>query len=258
MTDDLHSLAAAYVLDALDDDERRRFEDHLAGCSACSVDVADLREAAALLGADAPLVSPPPDMKAVVMAQIASTPQLPATDAVTAGSAEPVEPAAPSPSSIAERRRRTGPPRWVTLAAAAAVVVVAGVGAVVVLGGGDDPAPDPTELAIEQVRDAPDAVSVELRGDGPGAVTVTYSAADDRGVIVADGLDAPDADHVYQLWAISGDTPTPSVVFTPENGASAEVIEMTFDPPDAWAVTVEPAGGSPSPTGDIVFQGASA
>lgn len=256
MADDLHSLAAAYVLDALDDDERRRFEDHLADCAECTVDVADLSDAAGLLGEGTPLVSPPPDLKAAVMAQIAATPQLPGVDATSsAGAVAPVEPAAPSPSSGAERRRRTGPPRWVTLAAAAAVVVVAGVGAAVVFGGGDDPAQDPTELAIDQVREAPDAVSVELQGAGPGAVTVTYSAADGRGVIVAEGLDAPDSDHVYQLWAISGETPIPLVVFTPEDGSSAEEIEMTFDPPDAWAVTVEPAGGSPKPTGDIVYQG---
>ena len=29
MTDDLHDLAAAYAIDALDDDELRRFDQHL-------------------------------------------------------------------------------------------------------------------------------------------------------------------------------------------------------------------------------------
>ena len=35
MSDDLHSLSGAYALDALDDDERADFEEHLARCATC-------------------------------------------------------------------------------------------------------------------------------------------------------------------------------------------------------------------------------
>ena len=256
MTDDLHSLAAAYVLDALDDDERRRFDDHLESCDDCAADVVDLREAAALLAADAPVVAPPPELKSAVMSQIAATPQLAAVEpAPTAGSDGGAD--ASTLTTTATARRRTGPPRWVTLAAAAVVVAVVGVG-VIALGGDDEPAPDPTELALDEVREAPDAVTVQLRGDRPGDVTVTYSPTEELGVLVADGLDAPDPDRVYQLWAISGDEPTPSVVFTPGDGVATEEIDLAIDAPDVWAVTVEPAGGSAAPTGEIVFQGTTA
>jgi hypothetical protein len=40
-----HDLAAAYVLDALDADERIAFEEHLAGCAICQEEVASLRKA---------------------------------------------------------------------------------------------------------------------------------------------------------------------------------------------------------------------
>ena len=41
-TDSIHDLSAAYALDALDDDERRAFEEHLAGCERCREEVAAL------------------------------------------------------------------------------------------------------------------------------------------------------------------------------------------------------------------------
>ena len=45
----LHELAAGYALDALDDDERAAFEQHLAECEQCAADVRGFRETAALL-----------------------------------------------------------------------------------------------------------------------------------------------------------------------------------------------------------------
>ena len=45
----LHELAAGYALDALDDDERAAFEQHLAECEQCAADVLAFRETAALL-----------------------------------------------------------------------------------------------------------------------------------------------------------------------------------------------------------------
>src|SRR5258707_5220627 len=47
---DLHTLAGAYVLDAVSDDERGRFAAHLAACAQCRDEVDGLREAAARLG----------------------------------------------------------------------------------------------------------------------------------------------------------------------------------------------------------------
>ena len=56
---EIHDLSAAYALNALDDDDHRRFEDHLGHCAACREEVASFHEAAASLAyaVDAP---PPP------------------------------------------------------------------------------------------------------------------------------------------------------------------------------------------------------
>jgi anti-sigma-K factor RskA len=48
----IHELSAAYALDALDPEDRRRFEDHLAQCGGCRDDVASFQAAAAALAYD--------------------------------------------------------------------------------------------------------------------------------------------------------------------------------------------------------------
>src|SRR5260221_763608 len=47
---DLHTLAGAYVLDAVSDDVRGRFAAHLAACAQCRDEVDRRRDAAARLG----------------------------------------------------------------------------------------------------------------------------------------------------------------------------------------------------------------
>ncbi len=74
MSEELHTLVGLYVVDALDDDERARFEAHLAGCPACQQEVAEFR---ATTGRLSQLMAerPPESLRAAIMARVASTPQ---------------------------------------------------------------------------------------------------------------------------------------------------------------------------------------
>lgn len=56
--EDEHQMVGAYALNALDEWERPEFEEHLAGCPLCSVDVPAFREVLADLAWSAS--SPPP------------------------------------------------------------------------------------------------------------------------------------------------------------------------------------------------------
>lgn len=55
----IHELSAAYALDALEGDDRQRFEDHLAQCGGCREDVASFQASAAALAYDVDAPAPP-------------------------------------------------------------------------------------------------------------------------------------------------------------------------------------------------------
>src|SRR2546422_449482 len=56
MSSDLHELVAPYALDALDEDERERFERHLADCDQAAKLLAEKPSVKALSGADGSLL----------------------------------------------------------------------------------------------------------------------------------------------------------------------------------------------------------
>ncbi|WP_236980241.1 anti-sigma factor [Membranihabitans maritimus] len=61
-----------------------------------------------------------------------------------------------------------------------------------------------------------------------------------------DNLVAPDNEHQYQLWALKGDQPIDLGVIDKEN---LQLHQMKgIGEADAFAITLEPVGGSPSPT----------
>ena len=69
---DVHTLVGPYAMDAISAPDRARFDRHLARCEDCAREIASLREATARLAAAA-AVSPPPALKARVMAAAAAT-----------------------------------------------------------------------------------------------------------------------------------------------------------------------------------------
>jgi anti-sigma-K factor RskA len=66
------------------------------------------------------------------------------------------------------------------------------------------------------------------------------------------------AGRVYQLWTITGTTATSAGLLTPDaNGAVRLELPVSANAakPDAFGLTIEPAGGSPAPTLPIVLLG---
>lgn len=238
MTGDLHHLAAAYALDALDDAERAEFEAHYPTCEVCRQEVEQFRQTAALL-AEGPATIPPAGLERSVMDAIARTPQ----EAPAPSNAAPV-PA--TVTNLDSRRRRFSVGTWVASAAAVAVLVV---GAVVIVGqrGG---------ASVDDVLAAPDAVvtTLALTSDGEdGSFQVVWSPERDRVAVIADDLPDPGADRVYELWAIVGDTPVSAGLFEPVDGSVRKAVDVDDVDAAAWGVTVEPAGGSDAPTTPILF-----
>lgn len=230
MTQDLHHLAAAYALDALDPGERAAFEAHYPSCEICSTEVADFRETAAVLASDV-AAAPPADLKASVMAEVARTRQL-----------------SPRRSDVVEldraRSRRRRAARAVAAVAAAAILVVGT--AVVTRSGTDEFGP---------LLEAADASFVTLEGEA-GSIEAVWSADLDQVLVQATSLADPGDGLAYALWSLRDGRATPAGLFVPDaDGSLAELLDVDDLEPAAWGVTIEPAGGSPQPTGEVLFLG---
>ena len=76
MSENMHSLAAAYALDSLTDVERRRFDTHLNDCDTCADEVHGMCETVTGL-ATAAAQEPPEELRERVLAQAARTRQRP-------------------------------------------------------------------------------------------------------------------------------------------------------------------------------------
>lgn len=108
-----------------------------------------------------------------------------------------------------------------------------------------------TEAALASVATA-DQVRLAGLGSGGGAEGSLY--AGERGLlVVVDGLPAPPAHRVYQLWRIAGGQPYPAGLLESAGGTSFLWTGAAAAAADTWAVTLEPAGGVPQPTGEIVL-----
>ncbi|MDW3220422.1 MAG: anti-sigma factor [Acidimicrobiales bacterium] len=233
MNADLHHLAAAYALDALDDDERAAFEAHYPTCDICSSDVVDYRETAAVL-ASADAAPAPAGLGDRVMAEIAQTRQIP-----------PIVP--DRVVDLADRRRNRTRRAGFLAAAAAAVIAIVGF-AVSLRGtsGTDD---------FERVLGEPDAVVLSLEGDD-GEIRVVWSAALDQVVVIGNGLADPGPGFIYELWFLLDEGVAPAGLFRPDdNGVLRAVLDVDDIDGGGFGVTIEPAGGSDQPTGAVLYAG---
>jgi anti-sigma-K factor RskA len=251
--DELKGDAAAYVLGSLEPHQHEVFETHLAGCPECRVEVQSLRTVADVLATTVPLRTPRPELRERVLGSLSSS---------------PVSAPAPPPA------RR--PLRWLPLAASLLLAIGAVAYAARLQSRVADlearlaQALDQSAIADRQVADArrvaleaqsamavlaaPDVARIDLAGQ-PAAPSARARAlwSRDRGMVfTVSNLPAAPAGSVYQVWVVTADAPVSAGLMTPDAAGSGSVYFAT--PPDiaapvAVAVTLEPAGGVPAPTG---------
>ena len=234
---DLHHLAAAYALDALDADERIAFEMHYHDCPVCNQDVGDFRATAAALG-ELSMTAPPADLRARVLQQVATTRQL---------------------SPIVATRTIGATRRPTLLAAAAAVLLIVATSAFVVGRGSQND--DAFAAQLEQVMAQPDVRMVDLTATSAGTtghIHVAWSATTQRAAVIGDGLMSPSDGSVYELWLIDASGPVAMQLLDAANGGDVRRIltdtgGSMAGAPMKWGITIEPAAGSATPTGEILF-----
>jgi anti-sigma-K factor RskA len=224
----IHELTAGYALDALDADERRAYEAHLADCARCRDELASFWNVTEALAVGASGPAPSPDLRARIL---------------DAAQAEPPV-VIPFP---AQRRRPVLVPALATLSAVAAAVAI-GLGIWAMHLSNDL---DSTRAAIGHQQEAaavladPDARTISLTS-GSGRLVV---APDGRAALVLSGLDPAPAGKTYEVWVIAqGSTPARAGLFAGRTSGDLVGVDRTVGSGDVVAVTVEKAGGVDLPT----------
>jgi anti-sigma-K factor RskA len=263
-------LANLYALGALTDAEQTELAQLTAGDPAFAADVRALEGVVAALGGSVPQIDPPAALRSRVLAAVTGSVPAPLPSDVT-----PLRRAVPS--------RSTSTLAW--LAAAASLVTAAGLGLwawqlqdrvremdvrlneaereVVTVRQTLGQARDEARIlkAQAQVFLAPDVKMVYLAGQpgAPGASARAYWSRRSGMVFAAASLPPLPADKVYQVWVVAEAQPPISAgLLRPDaQGAAYETFKTPQDipTPKVVAVTLEPEGGVPQPTGDKVLVG---
>lgn len=250
-----------YALGVLDTVDLTALEAHLKVCQDCTRKAQEARARTALLALGAPQVMPPPDVRERLLQQIAlHTPK-------------------PEPA------REVKTPFWgwgVPLFAAAAAILAIAVGILVSRNHHLEQQLRSLETTQQEVLAAQareTTTSMRARAllailTSPRAVKVSLSAAPahpapqgkaiydpQEGLIFyAANLPRLPAGRTYQLWLVpSQGKPISAGVFQTDEHGNGEVLLPSLPPgitAKAFAVTIEPAGGKPQPTGRKVLIGA--
>jgi anti-sigma-K factor RskA len=251
-----------YALGALDGEEKQELEAHVRSCPACARAVDAARQRVALLGLAAPPATPPPSVKEALMRQVR----------------EKRIPEALRGRSVPQPRPER-PPRlaWLTPAFGTAAVFFAALAVLIWMKDLRDNRRIEelqAQLAVAQSRSLQIAnaaaetdkllgtpgtmrVGLEQQAGWPsGRAAVLYNAK--MGMVTCAGwLPAPPSDKSYQLWLVPMQgAPVPLRVFS--GGEWNEPVTAHVPPgmaAKAFAVTVEPKGGMPWPTGPKVLVG---
>jgi anti-sigma-K factor RskA len=261
--DELVALADGYVLGTLSDAERRQFTEHLPGCRECARLVRDAEAVAEALARGLPQQAPPTALRERVLVHALGTTQ---------------------PTMYRTRVRRMVP-AWL---AAAAAVLAALMGAAAwqyryearALRTEVQAANAREVVLTEQVRQlqadaataartstilsAQDLARIELAGQAPapGAAGRVFWSPTSGLVFAATNLPALPPGRVYQLWIVA-DKPISAGIARASADGGFNVVTSTAGAAGAtgatglkaFALTIEPEGGRPAPTGAMFLLG---
>jgi len=102
-------------------------------------------------------------------------------------------------------------------------------------------------------------VQLAAQGDVPYRASALVNSPREEGLVLASAL-APQEGKDYQLWLIRGDRKISAGLLPSDKTGLPTLARISHDllaggVPDAFAITIEPAGGMPQPTGPIVLVG---
>ena len=249
--EELQELYPAYVLDAVNDADRARIEQHLPRCANCTGVAASYRPVAEALAFAAPPVNPPPDLKLRVLA--VTMPQTPR--------------AQPAPSWLAQLL--TGLSNLLRAPAFSAVALLLVIGLALWNVSLQNQVAQQAALSYEMSaeislqRDMLNTMAyangqpMKLQGTqiASRAVGRLYAPVDDTTLaLIVNDLPPLPPGKVYQFWLIdvSGDRTSGGTFTVDEQGRGWLLIHAPkpLSNYQGVGITIEPIGGSRQPTGE--------
>ena len=232
----------AYALGCLDQAEAGETARHVADCHECEAEWAEWQAVADALALAAPDAAPSPALRGRLLAAAE------ATNATAQASRPQPSPAAGPTARAATRpahpaRHRPARRSWPAMAVLALAAVVLGGLLWAAFGRFISPDVPPVTLVPSDIAPEADGELVFARGGRAATLTVR-------------GLPVLPADQQYQLWLVSdGQRESGAVFSVNENGWAETAVDMTRAAADyeRFGITIEPAGGSPGPTGERVL-----
>lgn len=231
----VEDLLPAYVLGGLEKDDIVHVADHLAECPSCRQELRDYQEVVGELGFSAPERTPAPRVKQQLMAQV-----------------KPAKEESNEPTFVQTLQRRLAAftqrlaPAWTVLS----VILVLALSV-------------STFLLWQQVdelqRTQRGLTTIPLTGteSTPSATGIVVMSLDgEHGTLVVDRLPQLDDGHEYQLWLIKDGERADGGVFSVGDDGYSSLWVSAPDPLSSYTdfgITIEPAGGSPGPTGAKVL-----
>lgn len=276
---------AAYALGALEGEERRAFEAHLAGCATCTAEVAALRATVAQLPLALDEEAPTPALRARILAAVAAE-----DNGVAGGNVPPPVREGGRASAVADGGhgaataapqampppfgRRRGPAIY---AAAAVLLLSLGLG---LLGWNfslqreirqaraareiAQAALDEQALELRQARDERNAARAALTElalnpttGQAGSGRVLYLRERQVAIVSVSDLPPLQPGQVYQIWLIPANQPPQGKgVFLAASGDGETAVSGDLNQYRAMAITIEPGpAGSAVPTSPPVLVG---
>ena len=240
-------LFAAYALHALTPEEEATVEEYLALHPDAMNDVTPLKEAAAMLPYSVPPSTPSPRLRTRLMADVYQE----------ALAEMDKRPRAVEPLPLDDARARRRGIIW-PFAAAIFLVLTLGFGGWAAALNRDLTGKDRV-IATQSSAIAAAGTTKPIAGTTPNGPTrgeLLRLANDQAAVLTISGLPSLASGKVYEVWFVAGNAPVAAGLFSPNaDGSWSGLVHGDVTNAQAIAISVEPSGGSPAPTGDIVAKG---
>lgn len=237
-------LIPEFALGLLAEGEVLQVARHLPGCPECRRELRSYEAATNGLAFSAPPRMPPPDLKRRILLQIDRSTQ-----------------AAPQTESMRLRTGITSAPRQFfsrsgsALLGGLALVLILLLGAVN-LALWQQTRQQQAQLLSENLRIV-HLTGSEKSPQASGFLLVNQN--DSSAILIVDNVPILDPSQQFQLWLIRDGKRTSGGVFsTDDSGFTIHQIrsDHPLDTFEAFGITIEPAGGSPGPTGERILGGA--